>query len=125
MWLHYTLSDTPHIPTLPFGPSTQLEFLSLPFPSCCVLGWLPQTTHGVGYELKLVLCLWAVGYRTRLVPSDHSGIDPWAMVVLVACSSWWAPTRLIRGPVVHGGSEVVTRVPMNQALSQRSTTHAI
>ena len=33
-----------------------------PFPPCCVLAWLPKTSHGVGCELKWVLCLWAVGY---------------------------------------------------------------
>ena len=32
---------------------------------CCALAWLPQTTHGVGCELKLVLCLWAIGYSYR------------------------------------------------------------
>ena len=40
-----------HVSTLPSGPSTQLELLSLPFPPCCALAWSPQTTHGVGYEL--------------------------------------------------------------------------
>ena len=55
------------------------------------------------------------------------------MVVLVACtpsvewSSWWALARSISGRCVHGGSRKrdLTRVPMNQALSQRSTTPAI
>ena len=56
---------TTHIPTLPFGPSAQLEFLSLPFPPCCALAWLPKTTHGVGCELNLVLCLWVAGYSYR------------------------------------------------------------
>ena len=38
------------------------------------------------------------------------GFTRMTLVVLVACtpaegwSSWWAPARWIKGPVVHGGS---------------------
>ena len=70
-----TGSGTPHIPTLPFGPSIQLDFCpSLALPAVCLLGChRPPTRLGFLY-------LWAVVTATGRVP--------FTMVVFTR-ELWW------------------------------------
>ena len=70
-----------HIPTLPFGPSVQLEFLSFPFPPCCAL-----FDRGGFYP-------WAMVVLVACTPVEER-------------SSWWASASFLRGPVVHGSGKV-------------------
>ena len=47
---------------------------SLPYTPCCVLAWLPQTTHELGtHQVLGSLCLWAFVTNTGLVPLTMVG----------------------------------------------------
>ena len=105
LWFHNTTvkPDTPHIPCCHLGQAHSSSF-SLPCPPCCVLAWLPQTTH----QVLGSLCLWAFVQAAGLIPLTEVGstvscggagsLYPVGGVVLLVGFA-----RVTGGPVVLGG----------------------
>ena len=80
---HAMRSSYPSLPVSPFG-SARCLVSSLPFPPCC--SGLGSTDNPRRWVISVLVCLWAGGAATGLVPFDHSGFYPVAAVVLVACT---------------------------------------
>ena len=75
---HAMRSSYPSLHVSHFGFSSQLCFVP-PFPSMLCLGWV-TTDH----PRCLVI---SAAAATGMVPFDHSGFYPFAVVVLVACTA--------------------------------------